>query len=66
MPRRNPGPRLRYLKKRGSWYIVWYDRGRECLRGTGTRDRQEAEIALAGSSAAEVPRTARVIPTRSS
>jgi integrase len=47
MPRRNPGPRLRYLKKRDSWYIVWYERGRECLRGTGTRDRQEAEIALA-------------------
>jgi integrase len=47
MPRRNAGPRLRFLKKRKSWYIVWFDHGRECLRGTGTRDRQEAEIALA-------------------
>ncbi|MET0483361.1 MAG: site-specific integrase [Aestuariivirgaceae bacterium] len=46
MPRRNPGPRLRYLKKRATFYIVWYEAGRERLRGTGTASRPAAEIAL--------------------
>jgi integrase len=47
MPRRNPGPRLRYLKKRGAFYIVWFEHRRECLRSTGTEDRQAAEAVLA-------------------
>lgn len=47
MPRRNPGPKLRYLKKRQLWYIVWSDHGRSRERSTGTRDRQAAEIEFA-------------------
>jgi integrase len=47
MPRRNSGARLRYLKKRGCFYIVWTERGRSRERSTGTTDRQLAEIALA-------------------
>src|SRR5262245_50831219 len=47
MPRRNSGPRLRYLDKRQGWYIVWTERGRSRERSTGTADRRQAEIALA-------------------
>ena len=47
MPRRNYGPRLRFLEKRGAYYIVWTDRGRSRERSTGTADRLRAEIALA-------------------
>ena len=47
MPRRNSGPRLRFLKKRGVFYIVWTESGRSRERSTGTTDREEAEIALA-------------------
>lgn len=47
MPRRNSGPRLRWLAKRGCWYIVWTERGRSRERSTGTTDRARAEIALA-------------------
>lgn len=47
MPRRNSGPRLRYLEKRGCWYITWSENGRSRERSTGTADRRLAEIALA-------------------
>lgn len=47
MPRRNTGPRLRFLEKRGSYYIVWTDRGRSRERSTGTADLQSAQVALA-------------------
>ena len=47
MPRRNSGARLRYLKKRGCFYIVWTENGRSRERSTGTADRKLAEIALA-------------------
>lgn len=47
MPRRNSGPRLRFLEKRGTYYIVWTDRGRSRERSTGTSDSGRAEIALA-------------------
>jgi integrase len=47
MPRRNQGPRLRFLEKRGCYYITWTERGRSRERSTGTADRQRAEIALA-------------------
>jgi integrase len=47
MPRRNNGPRLRFLKKRQYFYIVWTDNGRSRERSTGTADREQAEIALA-------------------
>jgi hypothetical protein len=44
---RNSGPRLRFLEKRGAYYIVWTDAGRSRERSTGTEDRSRAEIALA-------------------
>ena len=47
MPRRNSGPRLRWLAKRATWYIVWTEQGRSRERSTGTTDRERAEIALA-------------------
>src|SRR5215475_14475252 len=46
MPRRNQGPRLRFLDKRECYYIVWTEDGRSRERSTGTADRQQAEIAL--------------------
>jgi integrase len=47
MPRRNQGPRLRWLAKRKCFYITWteYGRSREC--STGTADREKAEIVFA-------------------
>lgn len=47
MPRRNSGARLRFLKKRGRFYIVWTENGRSRERSTGTADRKLAESALA-------------------
>jgi integrase len=47
MPRRNSGPRLRFLKKRGCFYICWTETGRSRECSTGTSDRQQAEIAFA-------------------
>lgn len=47
MPRPNSGPRLKWLPKRQSWYIVWYEAGRERLKSAGTTDGGEAEAALA-------------------
>jgi integrase len=47
MPRRNSGPRLRFLHKRNVYYIVWTERGRSRERSTGTTDRQQAQIKLA-------------------
>lgn len=47
MPRRNTGPRLRWIDRRQAFYIVWYERGRERLRATGETDKRRAEEALA-------------------
>jgi len=47
MPRRNTGPRLRWIDRRQTFYIVWYERGRERLRATGETDKLRAEEALA-------------------
>jgi integrase len=47
MPRRNSGARLRFLEKRGCYYVVWTENGRSRERSTGTTDRKLAEIALA-------------------
>lgn len=47
MPRRNSGPRLRFLHKRGCYYICWTDAGRSRECSTGTTDRERAQIALA-------------------
>jgi len=47
MPRRNQGPRLRWLKKRNCFYITWTEQGRSRERSTGTADREQAEIVFA-------------------
>jgi hypothetical protein len=47
MPRRNPGPRLKWLNKRKCWFVQWFEHGRERLRSTGTADSEEAQVALA-------------------
>jgi len=47
MPRPNLGPRLRFLRKRGRYYITWTEHHRSREQSTGTADRREAEIALA-------------------
>src|SRR5262249_16954769 len=47
MPRRNQGPRLRWLEKRACFYVVWTERGRSRECSTGTPDREQAEIFLA-------------------
>jgi integrase len=46
MPRRNSGYRLRFLDKRGCYYVVWTEGGRSRERSTGTRDLAQAQIAL--------------------
>lgn len=47
MPRRNQGPRLRWLTKRGGFYITWTEHGRSRERSTGTANREEAEVVFA-------------------
>jgi integrase len=47
MPRRNQGPRLRWLTKRECFYITWSEHGRSRERSTGTADRTQAEITFA-------------------
>jgi len=43
MPRRNQGPRLKWLAKRGGFYITWTEGGRSRERSCGTADREQAE-----------------------
>src|SRR5262245_20268601 len=47
MPRRNQGPRLRWLVKRRCFYITWTERGRSRERSTGTANREKAEVVFA-------------------
>jgi integrase len=47
MPRRNSGPRLRFLQKRECFYICWTEHGRSRERSTGTSDSAAAQIAFA-------------------
>jgi integrase len=47
MPRRNQGPRIRWLDKRQCFYITWTEHGRSRERSTGTTDREQAEIRFA-------------------
>lgn len=47
MARRNQGPRLKWLAKRKSYYIVWTENGRSRECSTGSADREQAEIAFA-------------------
>ena len=63
MPRRGQGPRLRFLDKRGVYYVVWSERGRSRERSTGTADREQAEIALADFIRAKVKKDGPRDPT---
>jgi integrase len=47
MPRRNQGPKLRWLAKRRCYYITWTEHGRSRERSTGTADREQAEVVFA-------------------
>jgi integrase len=47
MPRRNTGPRLKFLEKRKGFYICWTEDGRSRERSAFTTDHREAEKALA-------------------
>ena len=47
MPRPNPGPRLKWIERRQSFYIVWYEFGQQRLRATGCADLRDAQIELA-------------------
>lgn len=47
MPRLNLGPRLETIEGRPSFYIVWYESGRQRRRSTGTSDLRTAEGKLA-------------------
>ena len=47
MPRRNQGPKLKFLEKRGCFYIVWTERSRSRERSTGTAGSAEAQIKFA-------------------
>ena len=47
MPRRNQGPRLRWLDKRKGFYVTWTEHGRSRECSTGTADRAQAEIFFA-------------------
>ena len=47
MPRRNQGPRLRWLAKRKCFYIIWSEHGRSRECSTGTAEREQAEIFFA-------------------
>ncbi len=47
MVRRNLGPTLQFLSKRGCVYIVWTEGGRSRQRSTGTADSAKAQIEFA-------------------
>lgn len=47
MSKPNHGPKLKYFPKRGSFYILWTERGRSRERSTGTANSAEAQIKLA-------------------
>ena len=47
MARRNQGPKLRYLRDRGVYYITWTVGGRSRKCSTSTASREDAEIFLA-------------------
>jgi integrase len=47
MSRPNQGPKLKFFAARGSFYILWTERGRSRERSTGTADSAEAQIKFA-------------------
>lgn len=64
MPRRNQGPKLRWLAKRGCYYIAWTEGGRSRERSTGASDREKAEKSSGNGSTLEGAQMARVIPLK--
>jgi integrase len=46
MPRRNRGAYLSWRSERRTWVIIWYEKGRRRISGTGTSDRREADQRL--------------------
>ncbi|QIQ86257.1 site-specific integrase [Erythrobacter sp.] len=42
MPRRNSGPKLKWIEERKTFYIVWQEGGKTRKRSTGTSDGREA------------------------
>jgi hypothetical protein len=66
MPRRNQGPRLRWLAKRHCFYITWTEQGRSRERSTGTADREQAQVSSRNFSTSATAEAARVIPMKSS
>ena len=46
MSKRNRGTYLKWIDARQSWYLFWYEGGRERKKSTGTRNRLEAEQIL--------------------
>lgn len=43
MPRSSTGPKLKWIKSRQTYYVVWYEGGKTRKRSTGTDDPQEAQ-----------------------
>ncbi|MCL2505525.1 MAG: site-specific integrase [Alphaproteobacteria bacterium] len=46
MSKSNKGAYLKWIEARQTWYIVWFEHGRERKKSTGTRNRIEADQAL--------------------
>ena len=66
MPRRNQGPKLRYLKDRGAFYITWTINGRSRKRSTARQTASKLKRNSASGCSSENDETAEVIPLRSS
>ncbi len=47
MPRRSSGPQLKWLKKRGCYYIFFTENGRRRQQSTGTEELREAQAVFA-------------------
>jgi len=62
MPRQNRGASLSWRAERRTWVIVWYDKGRRRIRGTGTADRSEADQRLAQFLLEQPQKTAGIGP----
>ncbi|MDD5585345.1 MAG: site-specific integrase [Alphaproteobacteria bacterium] len=64
MPKRNKGAYLKWIETRQSWYIVWFENGRERKKSTGTRNRIEADQALSRHNIEKDQPVDIVSPTR--
>lgn len=43
MPRANKGPQLRWLERRQTFYVVWYERGAQRMKSLQTNDEMAAK-----------------------